>query len=602
MAGSSDRTDVDVSSPSSSTDKPRGKDDTKMQALVSKLIKKGLDDYSAFQEILSRVSDVKARELIFDMYTKRLALIKKRVKKFKEKLVSKSSYYSMTPEERVKRAREYARASNLNDDEVSTFMSMMFTSEHEQRNYIDTPVTPMSRLLGNANPKMKLTGLEVNPTELSHVNDILALNSATNVLHSQIVLQSLTYEDCDLRAIYGGSAAHTNYKANIYSHVPPIVAALFLPRIKFLDECMLIGNIGSVIKSKQERQPIRTQPDYELYQNLMNDPSGHLCNEHSAIQDIKHRYIIQTKLWDNVLGLRQGLIFSEKYNELSVALSMCTSNIYDAPDIMQSNDEGTFMRRLLGTFGIRPTVVSTVSAVGSVMDPTGLPYTSAYGSNVEKLMSIPMITIRLPLHQSQDTPTVNILSAMNQTQWFKEGTAIVPKRQSVIFTREVIFFHINRRFRALNIASMQDPCAFLRLPSQVSGWDNINNAYVDFPCELNLLEDIYDLRSVVMIESDYAKVSKIIGSSAAILIPSNYGNKWLNPYEKSVLYYNPLASGITNWDPSRGDDKGVFNTPITYLDYDSTSDNNNVSFVRKASTNGSIFCYQKRPVQDKNCN
>lgn len=466
--------------------KPKSDSDNKMDSVIKGLIKNGLNNFQAMQEIKKIYgNDAKMAKMVTEAFTNRLAYITKKAEKFRKRITGKIAHVSA--DERFIRAKKFAQKYKISDDEMNVFINMIFNDNSIETAFNSYPTTPIASMLGYAQRISTSDRLDVAAVDLTHVNDIIAMRAATSALHSQVVLQSLTYKDCDIKAIYG-SANFGLYRKNIYNHVNPVLAALFLPRIKCLDENMLIANLGGIIEAKQRGTNISTQPDYELYQNLMNDPTAYLCNDTSPIQDIKHRYYLQTKLWENILNLRQGIFYDDKLNDLTVAINNCKNNLYDAPDLTYVQDEGTYLRRLLGAFGVRPTVISTSSAINqNVFDPTGLQMNALTAAGISQLTTVPMITVRLPINfNDNNAAPISLLDAMNQTQWFKEGMTIAPKKQSVLHSRDVIFFYVSRRFQTISLTRTNMPCNFSKLPTTIGGWEALNEHIVDFPNNMTI--------------------------------------------------------------------------------------------------------------------
>jgi hypothetical protein len=575
--------------------------DSKTEEAVRGLIKSGFTNYQILQELKRKYSDAAMRDIIYDAYTQRLEHIKKRAMRFKDKLRFSTS--AGTPEKRIARAKEYAARNHIDGDEMNVFIQYVFQDKSIETSFNSAPNTPIAKLLGITNNSVQVDPLEISATDLSVVNDIITLKNSTMELHSNVVLQSLTYRDCDLKAIYGANQ-HSFYKKSVYSHVHPVIAALFFPRIKSLDENMLIANFGNIIEAKQRGANVSTQPDFELYMNLVNDPTSYLCNETSAIQDIKHRFMIQTKLWENVLSLRQGIFYENNLTQLTALISACKNNLYDAPDHTFVNDEGTYLRRLLGAFGVRPTLISTrdmysnAAPLGDNRGPTNI----LAATGVSSLTSIPMITVRLPLnYNNEQTEPLKIVDSMNQTQFFKEGLYILPKHQGVLHSRDVLFFYVSRRYQTISLARSNVPCSFSRLPSTVGGWEALNTQYVDFPCELSVFNDKYDLRSVVIIETNPLRKNLIIGCTAAVVIPDYQDNMWGNTLGKGVILYDPVGAGIQSFIQTEVQGQlatvPASNQPLTYIDYDTSMGNTECeSLVSRAATRGTIFMYQRRPV------
>ncbi len=107
-----------------------------------------------------------------------------------------------------------------------------------------------------------------------------------------------------------------------------------------------------------------TKPDFELYWDLITDPNESVCAIDSAIKDLRNRYVLQTKIWESVLNLRQGRYYQDNLQEFLMAVDNCKGNIIDCPDQTYVKDEGSILRRILAAFAIRPTIVRTTRLYG----------------------------------------------------------------------------------------------------------------------------------------------------------------------------------------------------------------------------------------------
>ena len=61
---------------------------------------------------------------------------------------------------------------------------------------------------------------------------------------------------------------------------------------------------------------------------------------------------MQVALWNNVLNLRNGLVFANSSAELTTAVDMCRMNKNDTPDIMFGRHDATVLKRLISAFSL----------------------------------------------------------------------------------------------------------------------------------------------------------------------------------------------------------------------------------------------------------
>ena len=578
-------------------DVTRGDDFGSRHGVIGKelqsLIKSGASDYKVLQQLKQRYGDDKKMiDSIFDAYKERLQLITKKARKFRQFIYEK--WPNLNKIEKVKKAKKYAAKIPLSDDEFAIFLNLILTDKAFYSSTLQSmPNTAMAKLLGFVSNETVYNELSYDVKEVDVLDEILKLHAQTKVLHSQVTLQSVTYRDCAPEAL-SGSVEWSPHKKNVYSFVHPVIAALFLPKVKLLDENMLIANIGSILKAKKEKSAPMTQPDFELYWNLITDPTESTCSDISPLKDLMKRYILQTRLWDSVLNLRQGIFYDDKLNGFLDAINECKNNIYDSPDLTYVKDEGTILRRLLAAFSIRPTLVNITRLYGmGLLDSFGFgmnPMMSSGG--ISNLTTVPMITLRLPINvtmgSQQQAAAIHLQDSLAQPQWYVENKTIVPKTQTILHSRDVIFFYINRRFQTINLSRMSYPCNFTNLPMTVAGWESLNDRCVSFDTSMPIMNDTYQLRSVVMVERAQAYQNLIIGCTAAIIVPRDYERDIVS---ETALLYDPQGAAIMT-QASTGNfqrSKPISWIPVTPSFYGASGE----SFYERASTRGTIFMYQK---------
>ncbi len=544
------------------------------------LFRNGHTDHAVLQSLRSKYKDEDLVNKVFDAYKERYNYILNRATKFKQLLLDRYSAMNLTYDEIIRKAKKYAKKHELGDDEFDLYFKLVMT---ERENRFNLPNTAMSKTLGYGIASNVSDKLNIKTTEMDTLKEILALYEQTRSLHSQVVLQSLGYSDVGPEALTGKFCPE---KHNAYSYIHPALAFLFFPRICFLDEHMLIANIGNIVKSKHEGKALMTRPDWELYWDLIVDPNHHACSSDSPIKDLRNRFILQTRLWDAVLNLRQGKYYHDNLQQFLLAVDNCQSNVYDAPDLTYLKDESTIIRRLLSAFSIRPTIVATSRIFGLVgTNPYGVQTGPLTAAGIQSLTTVPMITLRLPINVTGSTYAVDLEEAMTQPQWFVENKMIVPKQQSIMFSREILLFQIGRRFQSINIARMQSPFNFTSLPMTVSGYETLNKTVVNFKPTMHILGDDYILRSVLLVDDAPSQGGLIVGTSA-VVSPREYGG-----YGAPRFLYDPVGAGVKHL--SGGEYKYV-NAPVVEIPNEpSLGDDGVEDFMSRANTRGTVFMYEK---------
>jgi hypothetical protein len=79
--------------------------------------------------------------------------------------------------------------------------------------------------------------------------------------------------------------------------------------------------------------------------------------------------------------------------------------------------------------------------------------------------------------------TNKLSNALSQTNQFLEGNSVVNRHTSVMFSRELLVFYVDRRSYAFNTNTVMTNMA--RLPTAIAGFERINNI------EIELEEKIY---------------------------------------------------------------------------------------------------------------
>lgn len=533
--------------------------------MIRELIKSGDNDLSIISKIRSKYNDQEMVDAIFDGYKDRLEYITKKARKFKQLIYDKYSKYNLPYPKLLKKAQKYAKRYELADDEFQLFLNYSFNDGKYSSNVVNLPNTAMSKTLGYGATIAAADKLRVAPNELDVLQEILRIYAETRALHANVTLQSLTYGGFDPEALNGKYDAAKN---NPYSYVHPIVAALFVPKINYFDEHMLVASLAHIVKCKHEGKPINNKPDYEVYWDMITDPNDTVCDMSSPLKDLKNRIVLQTRLWDSVFNLRQGKYYNDRLVEFLLAVDNCRNNIYDVPDLTYVKDEGAITRRLLSAFSLRPTVVSTTPLYGVIGNN---PYINP--TTLSNVTTIPMVNVRLPLSLFGTVPSVDLISGISQPQWFVENKMLVPKQQAIIHSRDVMLFYVNRRYQTVNFARLVTPYNFQNLPMTVSGLEKLNSTSVNFDENITMGDDRYVLKSVVLVEtgdvntSDPNFKSMIVGTSA--------------------ILFNKDATGTTtrlHYTPQQPNGSEVMKN---------MGAGNETEINAKIRENGTIFVYQK---------
>jgi hypothetical protein len=522
--------------------------------------------YAIIEELKQKYKDEQIVDAVMSKYNEKLKRVKKIAEKIRDRLVSK--YPNLSMKEYVDKVAEYKKKYNFDDSEMSHVLNLLFKNKTGLSNteVLDITYNEMSKALGFVPASYNFGSMSVKNDELEQLNAIMQLAAMFKELHSQITLQSLLYEDVALGALNG---QFDRGRVNVFSFVHPVVAALFLPKIKFLDEHMLIASIPHIVQQRREGLELTTQPDYELYMDIATDPSETACSVGKAkpFHDLLNRSQVQVKLWESVLNLRQGKYYTNDLSSFIAAIDACRNSVFDAADLAYVKDEGTIMRKLLSAFSIRPTIVSTAPLYGL----------SSATSNIASLAAthittISMITMRIPLLEKSKTTNISLSDSLEQRQLYIHRRQITVKTQQIMYSRDLLIFYIHRRFQTVNLARLTRPYQMAILPITMSAYERLHGAQVNFEFNMTVGTQVFMLRSVVAVETAPTNDNLIISCSALIRIPDT----------DDALEYSPLDLNGTNAKVIQ---------PLKFLPINSPLYSNSPSMYKKASTRGTLFVY-----------
>ncbi|NDB86169.1 MAG: hypothetical protein EB127_26225, partial [Alphaproteobacteria bacterium] len=160
------------------------------------------------------------------------------------------------------------------------------------------PATNMQKVLGGVSLDYHGSVMKMSGDDAKYAQELIAYNNATKSLHAQVLLQALKYKNCDAEALSG---VYDRNMMRINDHIHPVIVALFLPKIKIIDNHFLFSNISAIVKSRLNGEKIVSLPDYELFYALTTDPNDVVCDSKSIILDLLNRAKLQAQLWNCVL-------------------------------------------------------------------------------------------------------------------------------------------------------------------------------------------------------------------------------------------------------------------------------------------------------------
>jgi len=541
---------------------------------VQKLFKKnaGKINQQEFQNLRNKYGNEELVDKIQRAYIEKHTELSKRAKKFATLIREKYSNSQFPFHILLEKAIKYKNKHGLTDDEFVEFQRIY---ENElvglKSPEVYTPNTNIMKVLGNVNVNLQGFMGKLSDNDYKVLQEILKLHATSKPLHSQVVLQSMQYQDCGIEALTGG------YDRNIHNatnHVHPVIAALFLPKINLLENHFLHSNISNIVKTRYNNENFSTVADLELFYSLTRDPNDIVCDTKSTLSDLYNRALLQNQLWNAVLSLRNGQYYNSTFRDFISTVDICRLHKHYTPDLVYCRYDGTIIKRLLAAFSFRPTVVATMP-VYQIFS------TNPYQQNIKPTVTyVPMINLKLGVTNNNNDP-VELNDAIQQQQYFLENGNIVQKHTSLIYSRGVLIFFVDRRANIINTSTTMDPVAILNFPSAVSGFERLNDREVHAEPVIRLRSDEYQLRSVVLSEVNKKvdQTNLIVGSSTILVCPQEYGVTQYLQYDP----YGVIDAQVINGTAAR-------NAPIVQIDPVSTTNPDN--FQDMSRTRGIIFIYQ----------
>jgi hypothetical protein len=542
---------------------------------VQMLFKKngGKINQQEFQNLRNKYGNEDLVDRIQRAYIEKHTEISKRAKKFATLIREKYSNSQHPFHILLEKAIKYKNKHGLTDDEFVEFQRIY---ENElvglKSSEVYTPNTNIMKVLGNVNVNLQGFMGKLTDSDYKVLQDIVKLHAASKPLHSQVLLQSMQYQDCGVEALTGTFDRNLH---NATNHVHPVIAALFLPKFELLETHFLHSNISNIVKTRYNNENFSTIADLQLFYSLTKDPNDIVCDTKSTLSDLYNRALLQNQLWNAVLSLRNGQYYNSTFRDFISTVDICRLNKHDTPDLVYGRYDGTVIKRLLAAFSFRPTVVATMP-VYQIFS------TNPYQQNIKPTVTyVPMINLKLAPVNNNNEP-VELNDAIQQQQYFLENGNVVQKHTSLIYSRGVLIFFVDRRANIINTNTTMNPVAILNFPSAVSGFERLNDREVHAEHIIKLRDDEYRLRSVVLSEVNNKVVDQtnlIVGSSTLLVCPQQYGLPQYLQYDP----YGVIDQQIVNGSIQR-------NEPIVQIDGASATNPDN--FMDMTRKRGIIFVYE----------
>lgn len=521
----------------------------------------------SLQKITSILRAQHKDEKEIDAFISKLEHSRKRIRKLIKKFVEKieANYGHLDVPDLIKKGIKFAVKHEFSEAERDAFIKYVLNNGDIDKQY--TPFeeimdTDMAKFLGITSQTANI--LNIKPTDQRVLEEIFRKFTETRFLHNQIKNHTYQYADCAMEAILGD---YDKNRHNIGSFIHPVVAALFLPKINELENRMIYTNIGRMICQRAEPYlnnynssaiaeaavfPGELERDYELAYDIARDPNSlQYFTDETPIANLLKRFTIQIKLWENILSLRQGNYYSKNDYNLDDPITGLVRTLnsydwafYDNPDLYQAQDEGTVLRKLLAVFSYRPTFTQTSSVS---INSGAMGYTNLNQVAKSTFVSMSIINVRLPT--SGTARIISLKDALQHQDWYVENKTFVPKNKQVIYSQNIAFFYVNRKYQDVGLVYGKIGCNFSNIPT-MSGISALNENEIDVPDNIMIGNEQYAVRSVVVLKKlpfgSGLAGTKPIASGASTLIV-----KYENSYSstKKIWMYDPEGASIMYEDP-----------------------------------------------------
>lgn len=534
--------------------------------------------------------------------------IRKYIRKFIDKIERK--YGDLDVPELIKKGMKFAQKHGFSKSEERKFINQVMTGD------VDTPYVPfqemaytdMSKFLGFSSfPSF----MNIRAPDQGILDEISTLFHESTGLHAAVKNNLSVYESCAPEAISG---KYDKDRHNIAEFIHPVIVALFLPKINSLEKRMLISNIGRMIIQRSSHllrqyraysaSVVKSElnADLELMYDIAKDPNSmNYFSDETPLANLLKRFKIQIELYKNVISLRDGKYYSK--SDADVTSSTYVSGLgkilqsyewtyFDSPEFYHVQDEGTFLRKLLSVFSLRP----TFTQLSSLMTQSTMGY-SNFGASRVSFVNTPIINVKLPRNAYGNTQamgaTIRLNSALSQTESFIENKMIIPKHKVVIHSRDLVFFYANRRYHTINFTNMDISLRYINLPGTMSSITSVNPTELHFDEDIPIGNERFFLRSVVVL-NDVPKSEFATTGCSSIVLSRRVGNRQRNLNRPVYFYYNPVTSNLMFIKKSRY----TTNSPIMTLAEHRGP--NKPGFYELARKYGTIFVYSSKEDNETN--
>jgi len=394
-----------------------------------------------------------------------------------------------------------------------------------------------------------MQSLSYSSSDEVYLNKIIRYYQTSLPLNQRVKVQSLTYHSCAYEALAGKYDEH--YDDNL-NYVHPLLAAMFIPKISALEERIVMTNIAGIVNSIYTMKPIKDYPNRFLYEDIATDKNQLAYSKMTPFEDLYVRSMLQAKIWEGIVYLRTGKYYKFNNNEFNELISKYPVNIFDAPDMVYTQDSGNILRRILNAFSLKPSVVRIIKTEDrfKMFDDHLFKQKSVENKKLVNIVSV--INVRLPTDDSSNYD-IHLSDNITSSQWFSKTSNLTPVsyEQKIIKSEGVIFFYVNRNYNTIQIdndfqnrdleeklLNRHDKLGYNgnymvnSLPYIFSDTQKLNKRHVYANDDININGEIFRLKSCVLTESIKLDDIDIAGNTSSIILDND-----------KAYYYNPSKAG-----------------------------------------------------------
>ena len=442
----------------------------------------------------------------------------------------------------LSKIKTFKEKFKLSNDEFRLFQKMY--EKYVSQNYLDykpslnIPNT-MVKLLGPHSSLLKQLANKQDDRNYRVLQEIQSLHMHTKILHGKTVIQSVNYKTCGIPF-----DKSYNYVSDTvgFDFVHPVLFALFVPKIQFLEEHFVFSSLSDIIDRRARGEPITNPPDNVLVESLLTDNNDVVCNSDMPLVDILNRVSIQVNLWTSIIYLRAGKFLNVKFRDFLSSIDNCRFNKYDDPNIIHGKNEAIILKKLFNAFSFRPTIVYSLFQ-------NNLNFNPYYQTIVPNVSVIATIDIHISAFVDNNVNGgINLEKFVSNESEFMINGTIIPRTKAILYSNLLVFY-INRKTLDYKFTSVgvERVVGFNQLPVAIAGFERLNTREINYGRNVPINNDLYSLQSIV-----YAKTTNVngendivLGTGSMVYCTSDINNASLKIYDPiEVAQDNGLLSDL----------------------------------------------------------